>query len=174
MRLACVHPNTNIASTFRFNIEQGSVEIGCDCFLDGQLYTREGGTIKIGKNCSFRSNTFIGSLNKITIGNNVFGAENVFICDNNNHPISPILRKKMSSTPPNTELWKWNKSTVAHAPIIIENNVWIGRHAMIFKGVTIGEGCVVAAGAIVTKSFPSYTIIGGNPAKILKYIDHEN
>ncbi len=65
-------------------------------------------------------------------------------------------------------------------PVKIENDVWCGAHVTILKGVTIGRGSVVAAGAVVNKSFPPYSIIGGIPAKLLKYrftkeqiIEHE-
>lgn len=53
-------------------------------------------------------------------------------------------------------------------PVVIEDDVWIGANVTILKGVTIGHGFVVAAGAVVTKSCPPYSIIGGIPAKVLK------
>ena len=53
-------------------------------------------------------------------------------------------------------------------PVTIEDDCWIGANVTILKGVTIGRGCVIAAGAVVTKSFPPYSIIGGVPAKLLK------
>ena len=53
-------------------------------------------------------------------------------------------------------------------PVVIEDDVWCGANVTILKGVTIGQGSVVAAGAVVTKSFPPYSIIGGIPAKLLK------
>lgn len=52
--------------------------------------------------------------------------------------------------------------------VIIENDVWVGANVTILKGVSIGRGSIVAAGAVVTKSFPPYTIIGGVPAKLIK------
>ena len=55
------------------------------------------------------------------------------------------------------------------APVIIEDDVWTGANITILKGVTIGRGCVVAAGAVVNKSCPPYSIIGGVPAKVLKF-----
>ena len=53
-------------------------------------------------------------------------------------------------------------------PVVIEDDVWCGANVTILKGVTIGHGSVVAAGAVVTKSFPPYSIIGGIPAKLIK------
>jgi len=54
------------------------------------------------------------------------------------------------------------------APVVIEDDVWCGANVTILKGVTIGHGSVVAAGAVVTQSFPPYSIIGGVPAKLIK------
>ena len=54
------------------------------------------------------------------------------------------------------------------APVVIEDDVWTGANVTILKGVTIGRGSVIAAGAVVTKSFPPYSIIGGVPAKLIK------
>lgn len=58
--------------------------------------------------------------------------------------------------------------------IIIEDNVWFGNRVLITGNVTIGEGAIIGAGTVVTKNIPKYAIVGGNPAKILKYrnIDH--
>lgn len=53
-------------------------------------------------------------------------------------------------------------------PVVIEDDVWVGANVTILKGVTIGRGSIVAAGAVVTKSFPPYSVIGGVPAHLLK------
>ena len=53
-------------------------------------------------------------------------------------------------------------------PISIGNDVWIGRRVMIMPGVNIGDGCVIGAGAVVTKDIPPYSVVGGVPAKIIK------
>lgn len=55
------------------------------------------------------------------------------------------------------------------APVVIEDDTWIGSNAIILKGVTVGHGAIVGAGAIVTKDVPPYAIVGGNPAKVIKY-----
>nr|WP_325058528.1 DapH/DapD/GlmU-related protein [Sphingomonas sp. EC-HK361] len=59
-------------------------------------------------------------------------------------------------------------SAVKIAPVRIDDKAWIGFNAIILKGVTIGEGAIVAAGAVVTKDVAPYTIVGGNPAVVLR------
>ncbi|MFL5754303.1 MAG: CatB-related O-acetyltransferase [Bacteroidia bacterium] len=58
---------------------------------------------------------------------------------------------------------------VSKGPIIIENDVWIGTHSIILSGVRIGTGAVVAANTVVAKDVPPYAIVGGNPAKVIKF-----
>ncbi len=53
--------------------------------------------------------------------------------------------------------------------VVIEDDVWVGTRAIILNGVTIGRGAIVGAGAVVTKSVPPYAIVGGNPARVIKY-----
>lgn len=53
-------------------------------------------------------------------------------------------------------------------PVVIEDDVWIGARVTILGGVTVGKGSVLAAGAVVTKNVPEYSIVGGNPARILR------
>lgn len=62
-----------------------------------------------------------------------------------------------------------NKLPQNDMPVIIEDDVWAGANITILKGVTIGRGAIIAAGSVVTKSCPPYSIIGGIPAKIIKY-----
>lgn len=59
------------------------------------------------------------------------------------------------------------------SPVIIEENVWVAAHVLILPGVKIGEGAVVAGGAVVTKNVPPFAVVAGNPAKIIKYRDSE-
>lgn len=63
---------------------------------------------------------------------------------------------------------------VSTAPIVIEDDVWVGANAVILAGVTIGKHCVVAAGSVVSRSIPPYSICAGSPARIIKQYDFEN
>ena len=86
---------------------------------------------------------------KITIGENVAIAREVIIRDTDSHE---ILNQNHSKT----------------KPVIIGNHVWIGTRAIIMKGVTIGDGAIIAAGAVVTKDVPANSIAAGVPAKIIR------
>mgnify|MGYP003303392449 CR=1 FL=1 len=79
---------------------------------------------------------------------------------------SSIFTEKNNGT---THSWVKNNIVNPYKKIIIGNDVWIGARAMIMGGVTIGDGAVIAAGAIVTKDVPPYAVVGGIPAKIIKY-----
>ena len=77
-----------------------------------------------------------------------------------------------STSPSRTSLFphkKGNLSGYSKGDIVIKNDVWIGVNSTILDGITIGNGAVIAAGSIVTKDVPPYAIVGGNPAKIIKY-----
>lgn len=62
----------------------------------------------------------------------------------------------------------WNSPRGVDAPTIVGNDVWIGHGAIIIGGVKIGDGSIIAAGSVVTKDVPPMTIVGGNPAKVIK------
>lgn len=68
-----------------------------------------------------------------------------------------------------TDKWVQPIDYKQNLPITIGNDVWIGRKAIIMYGVTVGDGAIVAAAALVTKDVPPYAIVGGVPAKVIKY-----
>lgn len=101
----------------------------------------------------------------ITIGNYCSIAENVCFVLNSDHPlhcISTFPFKTIVLGLPNYEV-------VSKGDIIVDDDVWIGYGATIMSGVHIGQGAVVAAGAVVTKDVPPYAIVGGVPANVIKY-----
>lgn len=79
-----------------------------------------------------------------------------------------IMGPEVMIIPQNHRTDEKNYANKVFKNITIGNNVWIGARAILLNGVNIGDGAVVAAGAVVTKDVPPYTIVGGNPAKIIK------
>lgn len=136
------------------------------CIIDGTLQSSSHGKIHMGKHSRIGVDSHIRSIEQVTIGDYTAISNHVVISDNNNHPVNPADRMIMRMTPPGSDERSWKHSD--HAPIIIGNNVWIGEYSRICKGVTIGEGSVVAANAVVTKDVPPNSIVAGNPAKVVK------
>jgi len=112
--------------------------------------------IEIGHDTFINTGTIITSRKHIKIGNNCNIANQVIIMDDDFHGIDD---REMAS---------------AKGEIIIGNNVWIATRATILKGVTIGDGAIVAAGAVVTKDVLPYTIVGGVPARFIRNISINN
>lgn len=146
------------------------VIIGENCEIGGILTTRCGGKISIGTNSYIGAETNIMAKYSVCIGKCAIVSNNVMICDNNNHPTDPKQREKMSlSGGFHSSLWSWEYAD--GKPIVIEENVWIGRQAIVLKGVTIGRGSIVAMGAVVTHDVPPYSVVAGNPAKVVKQLE---
>lgn len=81
------------------------------------------------------------------------------------HDLEPI-----ASFPIGRRLFDSPKSNVtSKGPIVVGNDVWIGRRAMILSGVEIGDGAIIGAGAVVAKNVPPFAVVVGNPGKVVKY-----
>lgn len=111
--------------------------------------------ISIGKNFHATRNLTIQCANCVQIGNNVLVASDVFIIDYN-HGMNPLTGSYLE-----------NPLDISNG-VIIGDGVWIGNNTVILGGVTIGKKAVIAAGAVVTKNVPEYTIVAGNPARVIK------
>lgn len=102
--------------------------------------------------------------NHLKIGNYCSIAESVCFVLSSDHPLN-----RVSTFPFNTMILGIPKDGLSKGDIIVDDDVWIGYGATIMSGVHIGQGAVVAAGAVVTKDVPPYAIVGGVPAKVIKY-----
>lgn len=149
--------------------KKGDIILGDNVCIYGKLESQNGGKIIMGNNTRIGCNSVVRSVNSITIGDFTAVSDYVVISDNNNHPIDPVFRRKMKLDCQDGDMRKWRHA--ANAPITIGENVWVGEFARIQKGVTIGDNSIVAANSVVTKDVPANCIVGGNPAKILKYIE---
>ena len=146
--------------------EKKSIEIGENTFVRGELIVYDyGGIIKIGNDCFVGQGSRIWSSSKITIGNRVLISHNVNIHDNNSHPLNAIERHKhykhIMSKGLNLQI------SLNEKDIVIDDDVWIGFNSTILKGVKIGRGAIIGSNTVVTMDVPEYSVLVGNPGKIL-------
>ena len=114
------------------------------------------GRIEIGEHVGLNGTT-IASRNRISIGDHTMIGPNTFILDHDGH----------SAWPPRD---RWTTSGTT-APVVIEQDVWIGMNCIILKGVTIGRGAIVAAGSVVIKDVDPNSLYAGNPAVKIKSLN---
>lgn len=117
------------------------------------FYTTGGTEIRVGRNVFINQNCTIYDLGGVDIGDDVMIGPNVSLITSG-HPIEPSRRR----------------DGVTAAPIVIGRNVWLAAGVTVIGGVVIGENSVVAAGAVVTKDVPPNTLVGGNPAQVIRSI----
>jgi len=155
------------------------VRIGEKCLLSCTiLFESPYGLVTIGDGTYIGDSKLISAC-KIEIGNNVMIAWGVTIYDHNSHNID--YRERIKDQQRQLEditngqgfILSKDWSVVTRKPIRIGDNVWIGFDAVIMKGVTIGEGAIVASRAVVIADVKPWTIVAGNPAVIIKEIPHE-
>lgn len=113
-------------------------------------------TIRVGYKSSLGHEVSIVASKGVTIGRYCHIAGGTMIVDSGGHPVDPAMR--LADLPP-------MPSEVR--PVVIEDNVWIGTRSIILPGVTIGEGSVISAGSVVRRSVPPYSLVMGNPAKVM-------
>lgn len=152
--------------------------IGADCIVSGRfIFESANGHVRIGDHSYIGASTFI-SRSAITVGNNVTIAWGCTVYDHDSHSVDYRLRRKdiddelrdMRSGVSFIKNKDWG--VVAFKPIVICDDAWIGMNCIILKGVTIGEGAVVGAGSVVTKDVPAWTLVAGNPARVIKELPH--
>ena len=161
---AVVHPT---ATVHNIRQQRRAIRVGANTHIKGELLTfAHGGEISIGEYCYVGEQSHIWSAASISIGDRVLISHNVNIFDSLTHPINPLKR----------HLHYQQIITCGHpaqvdleeAPIRIGNDAWIGCLALVLRGVTIGEGAIVGAGSVVSKDVPPFTIVAGNPARVVR------
>lgn len=117
------------------------------------FYTTGGAEISVGRNVFINQNCTFYDLGGLDIADDALIGPNVSLITSG-HPIEPSQRRAM----------------IIAKPIVIERNVWIAAGAAVTGGVTVGENSVVAAGSVVTRDVPPNTLVGGNPARVIRSI----
>jgi len=148
----------------------GMIKIGNGCVISGVMITeRENSFIDIGNNVFIGGNTTFDCVERISIEDDVLISYGCLIADSDNHNIHYEIRKN--------DLRDWIRNgghdwTATNTkPVHVGKGVWLGARVIVLKGVTIGEGAVVGAGSVVTRDVPSYTMVAGNPARVIRKIE---
>lgn len=144
-----------IGDNFYFSSGYGVNPISSN--LQGAIYMEKGASLKIGNNVGM-SSTRMWIHDSVTIGDNVKIGACVLITDTDAHPLDYLARRSS------------NEGTKS-APIVIEDDVWVGAHSIILKGITIGARSIIGAGSVVVRSIPADCVAAGNPCKVIKSIN---
>lgn len=146
------------------------IQVGNHSVVAGELFIfAHGGSIMIGEWCYVGAGARLWSSSAIKIGNRVLISHNVNIFDSRTHPLNAQQRHaqfkaiKTSGHPRSIELGEQS--------VVIGDDVWIGANACVLRGVTIGKGAVIGVGSIVTKDVPPYTLVAGNPARVIRELN---
>lgn len=149
---------------------RGQVVIGEKSIINCRIdFDSPSGTVIIG------DRTYLGASHlvchtKIEIGSDVIVSWGVTIVDHDSHSLQWRYRKDDVSH------WANRKKSWSHvkiAPVKICDRVWIGFGVTILKGIIVGEGAILAAGAVVTRDVPPYCIVGGNPARVIRELSDD-
>lgn len=131
---------------------------GQNLYVNPPISVDYGCHITVGDNFYANMDCIFLDVNRVTIGNNVMVGPRVGFYTAG-HPIVADIRIE---------------DLEFGSPIVVEDNVWIGGSAVILPGVTIGKNAIVGAGAVVTKDVPANSIVGGNPAKVIRMINDQD
>lgn len=162
--------NIQIPSKVLWLIRGGRITIGDNFYLSSgngvnpiasnlqaDVYVEPGAALTIGNNVGM-SSTRLWIHESVRIGNNVKIGGCVLITDTDAHPMDYMARRSS------------NEGTKS-APVVIEDDVWVGAHCIILKGVTIGARSIIGAGSVVTKSIPADCVAAGNPCRVIKSLN---
>lgn len=160
----CVAPGSRCAGRIVYR-EGCSFSLDAESEFGGTLtFDRDNAVVRIGKR-SFVGGSTLVCAESITIGDDVMISWGATIADHDSH--SPVWVERQNDV----REWlagrkDWTKVKIR--PVVISDKVWIGFNAIILRGVTIGEGAVVGAGSVVTKDVAPYTLVAGNPARVIR------
>jgi len=150
-----------------------NLSIGDFTHIAGELaIVAPGGRLRLGRYCFVGPQSRIWAQSSVVIGDHVLISHLVDIHDTNAHSTDAELRRR---DPIN--LFEHDApidwANVVSSPIVIEDDVWLGFKSSVLKGVTIGRGSIVAAGAVVMKDVPPFSLVAGNPARVIRTLERK-
>jgi acetyltransferase-like isoleucine patch superfamily enzyme len=167
--LATLGPNVRLGPTAGFDAtDPARIVIGDYSYIRGEIgLLSERARVSIGDHAYVGPESRIMAQESIRIGSFVLIAHLVDVHDNNSHSLDWRERREDAVLAFERRA-AMRQVGVTAAPIVIEDDVWIGAKSTILKGVTIGRGAVVAANSVVTKDVAPFTLVAGNPAQTIR------
>jgi len=161
--------NTNFFGKIDKRSTKCEVIIGDDCNINAAMVLEtDNSKVIVDNNVFIGGQTIIDCACQIHIESDVLISYQCIIQDSDNHNVKYSLRKRDNLDWKERNYHDWENTPMS--PIKIKRGAWISARVIILKGITIGEGAIVGAGSVVTKDVPDWTIVGGNPAKIIREI----
>lgn len=151
----------------RVGARNGTLSIGAQSIVECRVSFDAPGTVRIGDRSYIGASRLVCHTG-IDIGNDVIISWDVTIVDHNSHAIDWARRRD------DIALWHEGRKSwagVAIAPVVIEDKVWIGFGASVLKGVRLGTGAIVGAQAVVTRDVAPFTVVAGNPARVIRELN---
>jgi acetyltransferase-like isoleucine patch superfamily enzyme len=161
--------NCEFTGTISRRMGGGLVQIGDDSQVGANIVCNlPTAEVTIGRRTFIGAGVLLDSAARISIGDDVLIAYQVVLSDHDSHSLYWPHRQD--------DVVRWRRGEkdwthVERGPIVIGPRCWIGMRAIVLKRVQLGEGCVVAAGSVVTKSYPAYSLIAGNPGRLIRRIE---
>lgn len=153
------------------------VKIGAESMIGCNfIFETKTGKVKIGERSYIGGGTNLIARSDITIGDDVTMAWGIWVYTHDSHSldwnerVKDIARQNEDYRAGRNFIASKDWSVVKTAPIRICDKAWIGMNAIILKGVTVGEGAVVGAGSVVTHDVPAWSVVAGNPARVVKML----
>ena len=147
---------------------KSAIEIGqgftCGYACRFDLDTSHGKTLIIKNDVRFGDNVHIVAHDRIEIGDNCLFASKIFISDTSHGDMKNPDMASNPTIPP-------AKRPLTTSPVILGKNIWVGENVTILMGCSIGDGCIIGANSVVTRSIPSNSMAVGSPARVIKTYD---
>lgn len=162
-----MHPGASLTIGDNFTFSSGDGINPLCRNLRGKIYLDNNASIVIGNNVGI-SSACLWVKERITIGDKVKIGGDCILMDTDAHNLDYNIRNSGEIAENGISIDTLSANSL---PIVIENDVLIGTRCIILKGVTVGARSIIAAGSVVTKSIPADCIAGGNPCKVIRYIN---
>jgi acetyltransferase-like isoleucine patch superfamily enzyme len=171
-----IHPDAVIECSLTFDPYRSQRQIGLEMAAGAGLYYGVmmdigiDGCVSLGR-CCLLTGGIIMCDRRVDIGDHCLISWNVVIMDSYRAPVDPLQRRAMLNDIPTRSPRRLPEHAAPARPISIGNNVWIGFDSIVLPGVTIGEGSIVGCRSVVVDDVPPYTVVGGNPARVIRKLN---